>query len=53
MVWICAEEGQLIYGTKNVQYGATRKEEKRKTSEKVHGCSDGGRAEGLCNRRGC
>lgn len=27
--------------------------EKRKTSEKVHGCSDGGRAEGLCNRRGC
>lgn len=28
-------------------------EEKTKTTETIHGCSEGGHAEGWCDRRGC
>lgn len=33
----------------HVEYGAAREDEKRKTTEKVHGCSEGGSAEGCCD----
>lgn len=32
---------------------AARQKEKRKIEEKVHGCNDGGHAEGWCGREGC
>lgn len=30
---------------KDVKYGAVREEEKRKTTEMIHGCNEGGNAE--------
>lgn len=32
--------------------GATREKEKRKTTKKIHGCSEGGHGEGWCDRIG-
>uniref|UniRef100_A0A668S5G5 tRNA methyltransferase 10 homolog B n=1 Tax=Oreochromis aureus TaxID=47969 RepID=A0A668S5G5_OREAU len=40
------EEGWLIYWTRDVEDEATRQEEKRKTSEKSQGCSEGGHEQG-------
>lgn len=37
----------------NVEDGAAKQAEKRKTMEKIHGSSAGGNAEGMCDRRGC
>lgn len=42
MVWIVAEEGRWLCWTKDVEDGAARREEERKTSEEVRGCSEGG-----------
>lgn len=41
-VWTFTEKRWWIYLTKNAEYEAVRQEEKRKTSEKVHGCSESG-----------
>lgn len=46
LVWTCAEEGEWINWQKDVENGATKRQEKRKTSEKILRCSEGGRAEG-------
>lgn len=46
MVRPCTEEGQWIYWVKDVRDGAAMQEEKRKTTMKVHGYSEGGDAEG-------
>lgn len=37
MIWKCAEEGDWIYWTKDDEDGASKQEERRKTSEKIHG----------------
>lgn len=36
--------------TKDVAYGAARNKEKRKTTQKVHGCTEGGHEEGWGDR---
>lgn len=39
--------------TRDVEDGAASWEEKRETTEKIHGCSDEGYAEDWCGKRGC
>lgn len=46
MVWKCSKEGMWMYWTKDDEYGAVRKEEKRKN---VYGCSEGQHTEGWCD----
>lgn len=48
MVWIRAEEGLL----KNSEDGAASQEDKRKTSGKMCGSSEGGHADVWCGRGG-
>lgn len=48
----CAEQEWLMYWTRDVEDEATRQEEKRRTSEKIQGCSGGGHVEGCCDRGG-
>lgn len=43
MVWICAQEGQWMLG---VEYRAARQKEERKTTQNIHGCHEGGHADG-------
>lgn len=42
MVWRCAQEELLLYWTKGPECGAAREEENGKTTEAIHGCSEGG-----------
>lgn len=44
-------EGQWIYWLKDSDYGAVKQEEKRKTTDKVYGCSERGHAVGWCDSR--
>lgn len=41
MVCTCAVDGQWIYWTKDAEDEAGRQQEKRKTTDKIHGCSEG------------
>lgn len=53
MVWTITEDGAWICWTRDVEDGAASWEEKRETTEKIHGCSDEGYAEDWCGKRGC
>lgn len=48
----CAEDGERIW-TQDFEDRAASKDEKKKTTEKVPGCSNGRHQEGWCERRGC
>lgn len=53
MIWGCAVEGWWMYWTKDVECAAARQEEKRVSTKKIHGCREGGHAEGWCVTGGC
>lgn len=52
MIWTCAKEDKGVQCSKDVEYETDRLERKRKATEKIHGCCEGGHAEGWCDRRG-
>lgn len=35
MVWVCAEEGQWVYWTKDAKYGADRQEEVKENMQRL------------------
>lgn len=45
MLWTCAGEGWWIYQIQDAEYGAAWQEEKRRDSDELCGCSEGGNAE--------
>lgn len=49
MVWACAEKTEWIHWTTDAEYGPATQEEKRKTTEEVHG----GHAKGWRYGEGC
>lgn len=46
MVWRCAVKRKWIYWRKDFEDGAAKQEKKKKTTEKIHRCSEGLYAEG-------